>query len=486
MQLTSFVGRDDDIEGLAKALTEARLVTLTGVGGVGKTRLALQVAAEVLPRFSDGVWFCELAATNDADLLAQVVVAALAVQSRAGAVAGRERVRLPGGQAGVDRAGQLRASPGRGSARSPRRSCAPRRGCGCWPRAGSRSASPGSGCWGCRPCASRQSPSLEAIAACEAVQLFMERAEATRSGLQLDATNAEQIVEICRRLDAIPLAIELAAARVTSMSPAEIAGLLDERFRLLTGGRRRGIERHQTLRATVEWSYSLLDERERVVFDRLGVFAGASTPTPPPRSRATTSSRPGMCATRSMTWSPSRWSSSTTALTRTTRYRLLETLRQYALERLDDTGHTEEHRRRHAEHYATFAEAAGPGLEGPDEAAWFPRFDVELDNLRAAVAWALDAEARDDAELGLRIIAPLTRQAVLSPVCRCGRMGRSRSRTCRDLDPRPPCRRARRRGLEGDLRMPTSTSRARVPPRHCATGSPRHPLPRIRARRARE
>ena len=103
----------------------------------------------------------------------------------------------------------------------------------------------------------------------------MERAEATRSGLHLDATNAEQIVEICRRLDAIPLAIELAAARVTSMSPAEIAGLLDERFRLLTGGRRRGIERHQTLRATVEWSYSLLDERERVAFDRLGVFAGS-------------------------------------------------------------------------------------------------------------------------------------------------------------------------------------------------------------------
>ena len=119
--------------------------------------------------------------------------------------------------------------------------------------------------------------SLEAIADCEAVRLFMERAEATRSGLQIDASNARsEIVEICRRLDAIPLAIRARSpARVTSMSPTEIAGLLDERFRLLTGGRRRGVERHQTLRATVEWSYSLLDAHERVVFDRLGVFAGS-------------------------------------------------------------------------------------------------------------------------------------------------------------------------------------------------------------------
>ena len=135
----------------------------------------------------------------------------------------------------------------------------------------------------------------------------MDRAEATRSGLELDATNADQIVEICRRLDAIPLAIELAAARVISMSPAEIAGLLDERFRLLTGGRRRGVERHQTLRATVEWSYSLLDERERTIFDRLGVFAGSFDADAADRGRGrATSSRPGMCATPSMTWPRSR------------------------------------------------------------------------------------------------------------------------------------------------------------------------------------
>ncbi len=257
--------------------------------------------------------------------------------------------------------------------------------------------------------------SLEAIAACEAVQLFMDRAEATRSGLELDASNAERVAEICRRLDAIPLAIELAAARVTSMSPGEIAGLLDERFRLLTGGRRRGVERQQTLRATVEWSYSLLGERERVIFDRLGVFAGsfdadAATAVAGGDELAAWDVRDALddLTAKSMVVLDDGPDGST-------RFRLLETLRQYALERLDDTSNVEDHRRRHAEHYARFAEAAGPGLEGPDEAGWFPRFDVELANLRAAVAWALEAEARDDAELGLRIIAPLTRQLFCRP-----------------------------------------------------------------------
>ena len=473
VQLTSFVGRDDDIEGVAKALTEARLVTLTGVGGVGKTRLALQVAGEVLPTFVDGAWLCELAATNDADLLAQVVVAALAVQSRPGrSLAESVCDYLSGKQALIvldncehllDAAAELAeaillAAPGVRVLATSREPLGV---------AGERLLGVPS-----LDVTSASESSLEAIAACEAVQLFMDRAAATRSGLELDATNAEAIMEICRRLDAIPLAIELAAARVTSMSPPEIAGLLDERFRLLTGGRRRGVERHQTLRAAVEWSYSLLDERERVVFDRLGVFAGsfdadAATAVAGDDELAAWDVRDALddLVAKSMVVlddSPDA----------TTRYRLLETLRRYALERLDDTGRTEEHRRRHAEHYAAFAEAAGPGLEGSDEAAWVGRFGAELDNLRAAVAWALDAEAPADADLGLRIIAPLVGQSFYRPSAGVGEWAEGALAHRGNLDTRSALRSAYCRGLE-------SAPRRRPRPRAhaCVRGAARRASP---------
>jgi predicted ATPase/class 3 adenylate cyclase len=419
VQLTSFVGRDDDVAGVAKALTESRLVTLTGVGGVGKTRLAIQIAAELVPRFVDGVWLCELAATNDPDLLGQVLVAALGVQPRPGRslaesvcdyLSGKQALiildnceHLLDAAAGIAEAILLAALGVRVLATS-------REPLGV---AGERLL-------GVPSLRVASEPSLEAIAACEAVQLFMERAEATRPGLELDATNADQIVEICRRLDAIPLAIELAAARLTSMSPGDIAGLLDERFRLLTGGRRRGVERHHTLRATVEWSYSLLGERERTIFDRLGVFAGsfdadAATAVAGDDALAAWDVRDGLAdlVAKSMIVLDDGPDAST-------RFRLLETLRQYALERLDDTGHTEHYRRSHAEHYATFAEGAGHGLEGPDEAAWVGRFDAERDNLRAAVAWALDAQPAGDSELGLRIIAALGGQSFSRPATGVG------------------------------------------------------------------
>jgi predicted ATPase/class 3 adenylate cyclase len=411
VQLTSFVGRDDDVAGAAKALTESRLVTLTGPGGVGKTRLAVQVAVELLPRFAEGVWLCELAATNDPDLLGQVLVAALGVHPRPGRslaesvcdyLSGKQALiildnceHLLDAAAGIAEAILLAAPRVRVLATS-------REPLGV---AGERLL-------GVPSLRVASEPSLEAIAACEAVRLFMERAEATRPGLELDATNASQIVEICRRLDAIPLAIELAAARLTSMSPGDIAGLLDERFRLLTGGRRRGVERHHTLRATVEWSYSLLGDRERTIFDRLGVFAGsfdadAATAVAGDDELAAWDVRDGLddLVAKSMIVLDDGPDAST-------RFRLLETLRQYALERLDDTDH---YRRRHAEYYATFAEVAGHGLEGPDEAAWVGRFDAERDNLRAAVAWALDTQPAVDSELGLRIIAALGGQTFYRP-----------------------------------------------------------------------
>jgi predicted ATPase len=414
VQLTSFIGRDDELAAVAQALEDSRLVTLTGVGGVGKTRLALQVAAEVLPRFGDGVWLCELAATNEPEMLAQVVVAAIGVQSRAGRsltesvcdyLSGKRALivldncehLLEGASAIAESI--LRTSP------DVRVLATSREPLGV---AGERLL-------GVPSLRVSSEPGPNAIAACEAVQLFMDRAQATRPGLRLDTANANQIAEICRRLDAIPLAIELAAARMTSMSPSEIATRLDERFRLLTGGRRRGVERHQTLQAAVEWSYSMLGERERKIFDRLGVFAGsfdadAAAAVTAAEEFTTWDVRDALddLAVKSMI-------ALDDVPEDTTRFRLLETLRQYALERLDDAVGADECRRRHAAHYATVAEAAGPGLLGPDEVQWARRFEADLDNLRSAVGWALDAEAAADVHLGLRIIAALGCQGFFRP-----------------------------------------------------------------------
>ncbi len=226
--------------------------------------------------------------------------------------------------------------------------------------------------------------------------------------------------EICRRLDGIPLAIELAAARVVSMSPSEIRGLLDERFRLLTGGRRTAVERHQTLRATVDWSYSLLGERERAVFDRLGVFAG-SFDAPAAQAVVVGDGVEAWDVLDALTElvAKSMIVAEETA-DGTTRYQMLETLRQYARERLDEHGDTDRWRRRHAEYFADWAEEAGPGLVGRDELAWRTRENAELDNLRAAVTWALDRDEPDDIRLALRIIGALAYESRIDPAAGIG------------------------------------------------------------------
>ena len=404
-QLTSFVGRDDEITALGKALTETRLVTLTGVGGVGKTRLATQLAAEVLPHYPDGAWLCELAAATDPDALAQVVAATLGANPRPGVtleesivdfLRARELLLvLDNCEHLLSAAGELaedilRACPGVRIVATSREGLAvtgeqvwPLRSLGV-PRRGRESG-------------------VDAAA----VRLFADRARAVRPGFELDGPNGDAVGEICRRLDGIPLAIELAAARVESMSAPEIAELLDERFRLLTGGRRTAVERHQTLRAAVDWSYSMLSDTERLVYERLGVFSGTFD------AAAATAVVSGDGVEE---WDVRDALGALVAkslVTReetdagVTRYLLLETLRQYARERLDEANQTDTWRRRHAQHYAAFAEEAGPALVGRDELAWRPRVGEEIDNLRAAVLWGLDSQAPDDVELAIRIIAAL-------------------------------------------------------------------------------
>jgi predicted ATPase len=405
-QVTSFVGRDDDVAQIVEMLAEgAALVTLIGTGGVGKTRLAVQVAAEVLAQFGDGAWFCDLASARDGDAMAQVVATALGCAQRPGlsladSIVEYAKVRemlvvLDNCEHLLDEAGELAEAmiqecPG------GRLVATSREAFGVRGERVVRVRSLG---------APDPSATGDALLQSAAVRLFADRAVDAGADTAWNDAQWAAVAEICRRVDGIPLAIELAAARVASMRPAEIAAHLDERFRLLTGTRRGRVERHQTLRSTVEWSYQLLDADDRSVFDRLGVFAGAFD-------------SPGASAVASDddldSWRVVDSIASLVAKSMlvvedgpddTTRYAMLETLRQFARERLEEEGDADRWRRRHAEYYVTFAEAAGAGLRGPDEVVWMARLVSELDNLRAAVGWGLDRDDPVERELAVRIVA---------------------------------------------------------------------------------
>lgn len=406
-QLTSFVGRDDEIETLTTLVRENRLVTLTGVGGVGKTRLAMRVAAELLPDARDGVWLCELAAADAEEAVFEIVTRALGVVPRPGMTArdsildhlrGRDCIIvLDNCEHLLDIAADLTEAI-LYNCEQVHILTTSREGLGI-------------GGEQLRPIRSLPVPQLSTAAAVlttDATTLFAERAAAVAPGFSIDEANAGAVVEICRRLDGIPLAIELAAARVASLQPAEIAALLDERFRLLTGSRRRTVERHQTLRATVDWSYSLLRDVERTVFDRLGVFVG-SLDTPAAQSVVgdavigpfeVLDALDELVAKSMLAAEP--------APDGTTRYQLLETLRQYALDRLEKSGEVDVYRRRHAEHYVNVTAELGRTLYGPDEVSARARLDRETDNLRAAIDWAIDV---GDPSIVCGLIAPIAREA---------------------------------------------------------------------------
>jgi predicted ATPase/class 3 adenylate cyclase len=410
-QLTSIVGRAVEREAIADALLASRLVTITGVGGVGKSRIAVQVALDIAPRFPDGAWLCDLATAHDAEELAQVVAATLGVLARpettlTDSVLDTLRLRelvlvLDNCEHLVDAVGRL--------AEGVLRDCP-----GVRILASSREALgvAGEQVWPLQALGlpARGAP-FDDIAASPAVQLFAERAQAVQPGFALDASNADAVAEICRRLDGIPLAVELAAARVTIMSPADLASRLDQRFQLLTGGRRSAAERHQTLRAAIEWSYELLEPDERRLFDVLGVFpstfdveaVGAVAVTEGWEPWTVLDAGAGLVA-KSLIIADDA--------TGTTRYQMLETIRTFARERLEESGELETMFRRYAEHYTRFAEAADGGLTGPDEIAWRRRVHVELENLRIAFVRCLVLGTDDDLRRALRMVAALTFEVV--------------------------------------------------------------------------
>jgi predicted ATPase len=246
----------------------------------------------------------------------------------------------------------------------------------------------------------------------EAVRLFSERAGGVRTGFTVDAGNVDAVVEICRRLDGIPLAIELAAARTRALTPGEIAQRLGERFRLLTGGSRTAVERHQTLRAAVDWSYELLGDHERAVLRRLAVFAGGFDL----EAAEAVTGGDGVDPIDVLDLLEGLVEKSLALATEvgvTTRYRMLETIRQYAAERLDEAGEADEFRRRHAAYFLGFAERAGPHLRGADNVTWSHRVWNELENLRVALTWLVETA---DADGALRLVSELQTQTSEHPI----------------------------------------------------------------------
>jgi len=400
LQVSSFIGREREVARIATALDRARVVTLTGVGGVGKTRLALQVAAEVLPRFREGAWLCELAAIRDPDGVVGALAAVFGVTARAGLSLEAslvEFLRTKRLLLVVDNCEHLLEAVA-DLLEVLERSCA-----GVVLLATSREGLALEG-EQVVPVPSLPGPpadaDLDAAGRADAVQLFVERARGVDPEFRLGTENAAAVAQVCRRLDGVPLAIELAAARVSAMNPAELARGLDRRFETLAGGRRRAVQRHQTLRAAIDWSYELLTEPERRLLARLAVFAGGCTRG---AAEVVCAGAP-IDAAQVFQLLASLVARSLVVAERDrpeTRYRLSETIREYGEERLAEHRETEALRARHADYYTDFAGAVSEEIVGPHQIGAGRRLLAEHENLLAAMNYAIDT---NDVDLALRLL----------------------------------------------------------------------------------
>jgi predicted ATPase/DNA-binding XRE family transcriptional regulator len=397
--LSELIGREIEVAAVSARLQKARLFTLTGVGGCGKTRLALEVARQLVERYADGVWLTELAPLADPSLVAQTVAAVLDVretpeQSIESALVGALRARrlllvLDNCEHVLDSCAQL--------VDALLRECphvqvlaTSREALGLMGEAARRVPS-------LAVPDLRQPPAPAGLRSTPSVQLFVQRAEALQPQFSLGDTNARAVAEICVRLDGIPLALELAAARVEALTVDQVAARLDQRFRLLTGGSRTALPRQQTLRATLDWSYELLGALERCLFDRLSVFAGGWTLDAAEAVCAHDGIYPedvlellARLIRKSLVIAEQKYVGSA-------RYRLLETLRQYGQERLLGATDAEAIYSRHAHYYLALAEAVPQTSWGVEQADWLERVAIERDNLRAALAWFITTNAAEQA-----------------------------------------------------------------------------------------
>ena len=394
LSLTRFVGRSRELADVRRLLGETRLLTLTGSGGAGKTRLALQVGDEMHGQFEHGVWLVELAALTDPALIDQEIARAIGVREEPGqplSVTLGTYLQPKALLLILDNCEHLLDGCARLAARLLR--ACPHL------RLLTTSREPlgvgGETSWAVPPLSSPnrlESLSLEQLGQYEAVQLLVDRATAVQPAFVLSAGNASAVAQVCRRLDGIPLALELAAARVRSLSMDQVAQRMDDRFRLLTGGSRTALPRQQTLRAVIDWSYDLLTETERTLLGRLSIFAGGWT----------LEAAEAVCAgddiysedvldLLSQLVSKSLVTIEETSLSENSavRYFLPETLRQYSAGKLRETfDEGRDLSARALDYFLALSEDAESYLDGPQEAEWRNRLEAEQDNVRAALEWA--------------------------------------------------------------------------------------------------
>ena len=395
----TFVGRQDELEAIGELLvsSDARIVTLTGAGGCGKTRLALRAADRLLEPFRDGVYFVDLAPLAGADLVLGTIASVLGVPPAAGrsmldslvtSLAGKELLLVLDNFEHVIEAATNVASLAASTDRlrvlvTSRTSLRIQ----------------GEHEFHVDPLpVPEPNTDVEGLLRSPAVQLFVERARELRGDFGLTADNAEAVSEICRRLDGLPLAIELAAARTRLLSPATLLERLDDRLGFLTGGPTDLPGRQRTLRDTIAWSYDLLDEDEQAVFMRLGTFRGGCS-LAAAEAVCGGDVLAGLTVLSEHSLIVIRWNELGEP-----RYLLLDTVAAFARERLAVSGEAEGLTRRHAEYFADHAEAVEPSLYSDARGPWLRRLAEDRDNIRAALAWSVE---RDEASVGLRIMAAL-------------------------------------------------------------------------------
>jgi predicted ATPase/class 3 adenylate cyclase len=396
-QLTSFVGRARELTETRRLLAGARLLTLTGPGGIGKTRLSLQVAGDVMDAYPDGVWFVELAAIVDSTLVPKVVAQVLDVQADADVTRAlcahlksrRVLLVLDNCEHLVNACAKLTEVLLQGaptisilaSSREPLKV-------------------QGEQTYALPPLSlAATEHGGRAPVLSDAVQLFVERARLQQAHFALTDQLLPAVTQLCARLDGIPLALELAAARVGVLPVEKITERLNDRFHLLTGGSRTALPRQQTLRALIDWSYDLLDDAEKILFSRLSVFAGGWTLDAAEAIGAKNDIAPGNVLDL------------LTGLVQKSlvipdesddRYDMLETIREYGGDRLRESGEAGTIGRRHRDYFLALSEEAEPSLDGSrDQPRWLVRLELEHDNLRAALARSINDTERNDAALRL-------------------------------------------------------------------------------------